>query len=99
MATNICRLNTIQYIQAHEDHGLGISAISCWEVAKLVERGRLVLPIPIAEWFDQAFEYAGMSLLELTPKFASNRRSYQDRSIVTPPTNLLWPPHASMVVR
>ena len=59
----------IQYIQAHEDYGLGISAISCWEVAKLVERGRLVLPIPIAEWFDQAFGYTGMSLLELTPQY------------------------------
>lgn len=58
----------IRYIQAHEDAGLGISAISCWEVAKLVERGRLILPIPIADWFEQAFSYTGMSIIELTPR-------------------------------
>ena len=34
------------YIQAHETDGLGISAISCWEIAKLVEYDRLNLPIP-----------------------------------------------------
>jgi PIN domain nuclease of toxin-antitoxin system len=31
-------------VARHEDDGLGISAISCWEVAKLVEYGRLTLP-------------------------------------------------------
>lgn len=32
-----------EYIQEQELHGLGISTISCWEVAKLFERGRLTL--------------------------------------------------------
>ncbi len=27
------------YVQGHENDGLGISAISCWEIAKLVEYG------------------------------------------------------------
>ena len=31
-------------LEQSESAGLGVSAISCWEVAKLVERGRLVLP-------------------------------------------------------
>lgn len=57
-----------QYIQKQESQGLGISAISCWEVAKLVERERLNLPCPIDEWFAQALVYPGMQLLELTPK-------------------------------
>jgi PIN domain nuclease of toxin-antitoxin system len=43
-----------EYIQQQESQGLGISAISCWEIAKLVERGRLMLPIPVDEWLDQA---------------------------------------------
>lgn len=43
-----------QYIQQQEGKGLGISIISCWEVAKLVERGRLILPYPVEEWLDQA---------------------------------------------
>ena len=64
------RLSTeyLRYIQAHEETGLGVSAISCWEVAKLVERGRLVLPMPISDWFEQALDYPGMTILELTPR-------------------------------
>jgi PIN domain nuclease of toxin-antitoxin system len=57
-----------EYIQQQESQGLGISAISCWEIAKLVERGRLMLPIPVDEWLDQALAYPGMRLLELTPR-------------------------------
>jgi PIN domain nuclease of toxin-antitoxin system len=55
------------YLQEHESQGLGVSIISCWEVAKLVERGRLALSCPVAEWFDQALAYPGVSLLALTP--------------------------------
>jgi PIN domain nuclease of toxin-antitoxin system len=29
-----------QWLQQYESQGLGVSAISCWEVAKLVEYGR-----------------------------------------------------------
>jgi len=54
-------------IQAHETDGLGVSVISCWEVAKLVEYKRLILPIPVAEWLDQALAYPGIQLLGLTP--------------------------------
>ncbi len=39
-----------QLIQDNEQTGLGVSAISCWEVAKLVELGRLGLDGSIAEW-------------------------------------------------
>lgn len=58
------------YIQQEESQGLGISAISCWEVAKLVEYGRLKLPTPANEWLDQALAYPGIRLLELTPQIA-----------------------------
>lgn len=57
-----------QYLVAHESDGLGISVISCWEVAKLVEYGRLHLPYPVAEWLDQALAYPGVTLLQLTPR-------------------------------
>jgi PIN domain nuclease of toxin-antitoxin system len=56
------------YVEGHEPQGLGVSVISCWEVAKLVERGRLTLPCLVAEWFDQALGYPGIRLLELTPR-------------------------------
>ncbi|MDI6770769.1 MAG: hypothetical protein QMD04_14005, partial [Anaerolineales bacterium] len=29
----------------------------CWEIAKLVERGRLELSVPLEEWFEQALNY------------------------------------------
>lgn len=54
----------------HEEDGLGLSAISCWEVAKLVQSGRLVLPVPVGEWVDMAIAYPGIQLLDLTPRIA-----------------------------
>jgi PIN domain nuclease of toxin-antitoxin system len=57
-------------IQDNVRSSLGISAISCWEVAKLVEYGRLELACPIEEWMEQAVAYPGMQLLELTPRIA-----------------------------
>jgi PIN domain nuclease of toxin-antitoxin system len=54
----------------NESLGLGVSAISCWEVAKLVERGRLALPCEVEEWMAQALSYPGIQLLDLTPRIA-----------------------------
>ena len=59
-------------LQTHEQQGLGVSIISCWEVAKLVEKRRLVLPCPIAEWLDQALHYPGIQLLDLTPRIVAD---------------------------
>ncbi len=58
------------YIQQEETHGLGVSAISCWEVAKLVELGRLQLHLPINDWLEQALAYPGIRFLEFTPQIA-----------------------------
>jgi PIN domain nuclease of toxin-antitoxin system len=57
-------------LDEHEQTGLGVSAISCWEVAKLVEYKRLVLPCPVRDWLDQALAYPGVRLLDLTPQVA-----------------------------
>ena len=56
------------YLQAHEVQGLGVSIISCWEVAKLVEYNRLKLSCSVADWLDQALAYPGVRLLDLTPR-------------------------------
>ncbi len=58
----------IEIITAHENDLIGISAISCWEVAKLVEYGRLTLPYPVLEWIELALSYPGVKLLPLTPQ-------------------------------
>ena len=57
-------------IEDHERTGLGVSVISCWEVAKLVELNRLELRCPVAEWIAQALAYPGVRLLYLTPRIA-----------------------------
>lgn len=54
------------WVQQYQSQGLGISIISCWEVAKLVEMGRLTLSVTVDEWLKQALAYPGVQLLELT---------------------------------
>ncbi len=55
-------------IDSSEQSGIGVSAISCWEVAKLVERQRLTLPCPVFDWIQQALSYPGVRLLDLSPR-------------------------------
>lgn len=80
-----------EYIQQQEAHGLGISAISCWEVAKLVERGRLTLPLPVCEWMGQALSYPGMRLLELSPQIAMESTQLPGTFHRDPADQISWP--------
>jgi PIN domain nuclease of toxin-antitoxin system len=59
-----------EIIQANETNVVGVSAISAWEVAKLVEYNRLELPCPLKQWFGEALKYPGISLIGLTPEIA-----------------------------
>ncbi len=47
---------------------LHLSAISCWEVAKLVEKGRLAFKVPVREWLPRALALPGLQLEELSPE-------------------------------
>jgi PIN domain nuclease of toxin-antitoxin system len=60
----------VQIIQGHEADVIGVSTISVWEVAKLVENRRLELPGPLPAWFEEALSYPGVRLMELTPAIA-----------------------------
>jgi PIN domain nuclease of toxin-antitoxin system len=55
-------------IKENEAGEIGVSAISIWEVAKLVELGKLELPHSLEEWFDQALNYPGIRVISLTPQ-------------------------------
>jgi PIN domain nuclease of toxin-antitoxin system len=57
-------------LEKRESNGLGICAISLWEVAQLVQCGRLVLPVKTDEWFRGALAYPGVTVLDLTPRIA-----------------------------
>lgn len=59
-----------EVIEANQANVIGVSAISCWEIAKLVEYGRLELPCSLREWFERALSYPGIRLLELRPEIA-----------------------------
>jgi PIN domain nuclease of toxin-antitoxin system len=48
-------------LDAGTGEGIGVSIISCWEVAKLK------LPQDVAEWLGIALGYPGVRLLDLTP--------------------------------
>lgn len=59
-----------QTIAQHQEAGLGVSIMSCWEVAKLVEVGRLRLSISTTDWLTQALLYPGVQLMQLTVPIA-----------------------------
>jgi Uncharacterized protein conserved in bacteria len=58
-------------IQMRALDGLCVSAISCWEVSKLVELGRLQLSKDVDEWLDLALHPSGVSLIPLSPEIAA----------------------------
>lgn len=60
----------LSVIEQYESIGIGVSAISLWEIAKAVELGRLSFSVPIKDWFLFALAYPGITLLPLTPQIA-----------------------------
>lgn len=86
-----------EMLDARVDEGIGVSIIACWEVAKLVERGRLSFPQDVAEWPGIGLAYPGVRLVQLTPAISSNRLACRSRSIRTRRTRFSSPPPAFMI--
>jgi PIN domain nuclease of toxin-antitoxin system len=59
-----------EFINSSKTEGIGVSAISCWEVAMLEARGRITLPMPIGDWMRFALNVEGLLFLDLTPAIA-----------------------------
>ncbi|MBW4696164.1 MAG: type II toxin-antitoxin system VapC family toxin [Lyngbya sp. HA4199-MV5] len=55
-----------QWLQNYQPQGLGVSIFSCWEVAKLVENQRFVLPFAVDRWLNAGLAYPGVQCLDLT---------------------------------
>jgi PIN domain nuclease of toxin-antitoxin system len=49
---------------------IGVSAISCWEVAALALRGRITLDRDIPLWIEQALARPAVAALPVSPKVA-----------------------------
>src|SRR5262249_170564 len=53
------------------DEERGVCAISCWEIAMLVRKGRLTLDRDAGDWIRAALRQPGVVPLELTPATAA----------------------------
>lgn len=74
-------------IQSSEE--VGVSAISCFEVAWLERHNRIALPCPRQEWLEKTLAGSSISLLPISPIVASiavdlpeHHRDPQDRIII-----------------
>jgi len=64
-----------EIIKRERPDGLGISTISLIEIARLVKVGRIILPLPIQEWFKIALAQEGVILISITPEIAVDAQS------------------------
>jgi PIN domain nuclease of toxin-antitoxin system len=55
---------------------LGVSAISCWEVAMLVKKGRLELDRDVETWISQALALPRVELVAISPAIAVAAASF-----------------------
>ncbi|MBI2902132.1 MAG: type II toxin-antitoxin system VapC family toxin [Candidatus Methylomirabilis oxyfera] len=60
--------NAVKAIRAAQT--LHVSAISCWEVATLAAKGRLVFDRDVEVWLDLALRFPGVELVPLSPRIA-----------------------------
>lgn len=76
--TNNPRLTAAQTAAIAQEYRysvVGISVVSCWEIAMLVAKGRLQLGSDFLTWFIAELDYPSIELLPLTPEIAV--RAYQ----------------------
>jgi PIN domain nuclease of toxin-antitoxin system len=50
--------------------GVYISAISVWEIGKLVEKNKIQLEMDTLDWVEQALDMPGVKLLPISPRIA-----------------------------
>ncbi len=55
-----------EWLEEFQSQCIGVSIVSCWEIAKLVEKNRLNFSCSIREWLETALAYPGVRLLNLT---------------------------------
>jgi PIN domain nuclease of toxin-antitoxin system len=58
---------------------VGVAAVTCYELAHAVRRGRIELAVPILEWFDKALVGSRVETLPLTPRVAARACALSDR--------------------
>lgn len=56
--------------QTQRDSDIGISTMSCWEVAMLVAKNRLAFTIDVEQWIEEALALPTVRFLDLSVKIA-----------------------------
>ncbi len=65
-------------IRSRQAEGIGVSSISCWEIALLHARQRLNLSIPLLQWLETSLSLPNILLLPLSPRIAVESNSLPD---------------------
>lgn len=60
------------FLEDEREGNVAISIIFCWEVAKLSEKGKLQLRIPVDLWLEQALNGSKVSIIPLDIKIIVN---------------------------
>jgi PIN domain nuclease of toxin-antitoxin system len=55
-----------------------ISAISCWELAKLVEKKRISFSIPLVTWIRRSLNELSINIADLSPEIAVESTQLRD---------------------
>lgn len=66
--TGDARLKPSQLLEIQQSGTLAVSAISLWEIAKLVENHRLSFNMPVLDWINAALTHPKIQVIPLLPE-------------------------------
>jgi PIN domain nuclease of toxin-antitoxin system len=64
------KLSATQIEMIEQSERVAISVVSCFEMAQIVKKGRLILPLPVREWIGKALTPAGIEALPLSAEIS-----------------------------
>lgn len=88
--SRLLRPNSVSLIEAARRHNdVFISVISVWEIAMLVKKGKLALPMSVRAWTEQALRLDGIRMLPLTPESLIQSVEYSSELNADPSDRIL----------
>jgi len=88
--SRLLRPASIAVIEAARlNSGVFVSVLSVWEIAMLVKKGKLALPLSVRAWTEQALRLDGVRLLPLTPESLIKAVEYSNELNADPSDRIL----------
>jgi PIN domain nuclease of toxin-antitoxin system len=78
-----------ELIRSMQIDGIGVSAISCWEVSMLHSKNRLHLDQPVLQWIENALSRPYTILLPLSPRIAVESNTLVSDDLTDPADRLI----------